>query len=158
MKRHNLLKIAAIFLLGGLFSTGAAAQGTKKMTREETVIIKKEKEGGKTIVEVKDGSVYVNGEAVVTINDGDGTRVYKKIIIEDGDAGDDDKPRLRSFGGGGFNGFGDGGNRTEDMPATTPSRRAMLGVMTDPKSVKVGALVKGITPGSPAEEGRPSGR
>ncbi len=136
----KLLKPAALLLMGSLVGAGAFAQpGAKNMTKEETVIIKKEKSDGKTVIEIRDGSVYVNGEAVVTVHDADAAKVHKKIIIESRNSDDAGASEFRSFGG------------DDDMPAPVPSRRAMLGVMTDPWSEKVGALVKGVNPGSPAE-------
>jgi serine protease Do len=146
--RHILLKPAALLLLGGLCSISSFAQNgskSKNITKDETVIIKRDKSDGKTVIEIKDGSVYVNGEAVVTVYDADAAKVHKKIIIEDGDGGGGGKgSRSHSFS------FGDDGD-FRDMPAPGAPRRAMLGVMTDPKSDKVGALVKDVTPGSPAE-------
>ena len=148
--QHSLLKPAALLMLGAFFATGAAAQGEpgnnrhKSATKDETVILKEDRHGGRTVIEIKDGSVYVNGEAVVTVHDADAAKVHKKIIIEDEDgAGDAGRNHGRAFS------FRDG--RHEDGPAPGASRRAMLGVMTDPKSDKIGALVKDVTPGSAAE-------
>lgn len=150
--QHNLLKPAALLLLGSLCSLGASAQmdhgntktKSKTVTKDETVIIRKDRKDGKTVVEVKDGTVYVNGEAVVTVHHADAARVHKKVIIEDGNG---DSPRVEAFS------FGDRGDEMgfKDMPAPRSTRRAMLGVLTDPKSDKVGAVVKDVTPGSAAE-------
>ncbi len=144
--RHILLKPAALILLGSLCSTGAFAQ-KGNVTKDETVVIKKERTGGKTVIEIKDGTVFVNGEAVVTVHDADAAKVHKKVIIEDG-SGPGGRAGIQAFG---FNGRDDYDDDFRDMPAAPASRRAMLGVMTDPKSDKVGAVVKGVTPGSPAE-------
>jgi serine protease Do len=142
--RHILLKPAAFLLLGSLCSTAAFAQNnsrSKTITKEETVIIKKGRTDGRTVVEVKDGTVYVNGDAIITVHDAD-ANVHKKVIIED--AGKD--PRGDAFD------FGFNNDDFKDMPAPNGQRKAMLGVMTDPRSNKNGAVVKDVTPGSPAEE------
>jgi predicted metalloprotease with PDZ domain len=146
--RNNLLKPAALLLAAALCSTPGFAQkgGSKSFTKDETVIIKKDKGDGRTVIEIKDGSVYVNGEAVVTVKDGDVADVRKKIIIEDGDGSGRDR-RVEAYG---FDRDFEGDFR--DMPAPRAPRRAMLGVLTDPKSDQVGAMIKDITPGSPAEE------
>jgi serine protease Do len=138
----NLLKPAALLLLGGLCSASAFAQNNatqSKRFKDETIVIRKDRKDGRTVVEIKDGKVYVNGDPVVTIQDGDGANVHKKVIIEDGGG----KPQDEAFH------FDDEGGGFPDMPG---SRHAMLGVMTDPKSGKAGAMVKGVTPGSAAED------
>jgi C-terminal processing protease CtpA/Prc len=143
--RHILLKPAALLLFGSLCSTAAFAQNNSKsktITKDETVIIRKDKKDGRTVVEIKDGTVYVHGDPIVTVHDGDATKVHKKVIIEDGSG----SPRAEAFD------FGFDSKDLQDMPAPNGRRKAMLGVMTDPKSDKNGAVVKDVTPGSPAEE------
>jgi C-terminal processing protease CtpA/Prc len=144
--RHILLKPAALLLFGSLCSTAAFAQNNSKsktITKDETVIIRKDRKDGRTVVEIKDGTVYVNGDPVVTVHDGDAAKVHKKVIIEDGPGG---SARAEAFD------FGFDNKDFQDMPAPNGQRKAMLGVMTDPKSAKNGAVVKDVTPGSPAEE------
>jgi serine protease Do len=74
---------------------------------------------------------------VVTVHDADAAKVYKKIIIEDGNGEEELRP---------FHPFGNGN------PMQQGARKAMLGVLTDPSSQKAGALVKEVTPGSAAEK------
>jgi serine protease Do len=102
--------------------------GTKK---EETIIIKKKGgDGPQTVVEIKDGDVYVNGEKVAGSDDRD---VRKKIIIDsDGDVGNAHP----------FN-F-DSGPLGSDRP--------MLGVMTNPQKSANGAFIEEVTSGSAASD------
>lgn len=142
--RHILLKPAALLLLGSLCSTAAFAQNNAKnrtITKDETVIIKKDRKDGRTVVEVKDGMVYVNGDPLISVHDAEGANVHKKVIIEDGGGS-----RSEAFD------FGFDNRDFKDMPAPNGQRKAMLGVMTDPRAKKNGALVRNVSPGSPAEE------
>jgi S1-C subfamily serine protease len=101
-------------------------------TEKETLVIRN---NGQTVVEIKNGKVYVNGDEVASTGETAKGNVNKKIIIENGDG---DMP---AFGNGDF--FGD----------KTPGRhRAMLGVLTDPKAKDNGAYVKRVTPGSAADK------
>lgn len=153
---HKTKIMAAVAVVLSLCSGMASAQSQHNRkegtTKDETVIIRKEKGNGRTVLEIKDGTVYLNGEALVTIHDADAARVHKKIIIENGNGGGDeaDEHRGRVFN---FRDEGDEGDHDANRgPGDRPSRRrAMLGVMTDPKSERVGALVKTVQPGSAAE-------
>jgi serine protease Do len=141
----NLLKPAVFLLACGLGSTAVYAQSgksnaEKNITKEETVIIKKEGGDGKTIIEIKNGNVYVNGEAVVSVEDANAGKVRKKVIIENGDINGSDLRPFSFF------------NNDDDEPAFGGPRKAMLGVLTDPTSGKTGALIKDVTPGSAAEK------
>ena len=100
--------------------------GTKK---EETIIIKKKGvDGPQTVVEIKDGNVYVNGEKVASTGD---NHTRKKIIIDsDGDIGNAPSFNFRSFG--------------DDKP--------MLGVMTNPQKSVNGAFIEDVTSGSAASD------
>lgn len=136
MRRH-MLKTAALLMFGCLLSFSSFAQSAKKSTgktivKDETVVIKNSDGSGRTVVEIRDGNIYVNGRSIMSVRDDDAARVHKKIIIENGEAGDhaDIYPDL---------------NRTAGAP------RALLGVMTDPNSDEAGALVKSVRPGSAAE-------
>ncbi len=135
---RNALKPAALLLLCSLGVAPVFAQSGKEAkkntSKQETVVIKKGPGEGTTIIEIKDGTVYVNGEAIVTVHDAEAANIHKKVIIEDGKDGD-----IKSF-------YFDNGDNTHGQ------RKAMLGVMTDPTSEKVGALVKDVTPGSAAEK------
>ena len=126
--RHTMFKPAALLLLGSLCTmTSFAQKSTNKSTREETVILKRDKNSDRTVVEVRDGSVFVNGEEVVTVHDGNAKNIRKKVIIEDGDSRG---PRVQAYS---FNDDED----FRDMPAPRAPRRAMLGVLTDPTADKV---------------------
>jgi serine protease Do len=141
MRRH-LLTPAALLLLGCFLSFSSFAQSAKQKTgkgivKDETVIIKNPPEGGRTVVEIRNGDIYVNGRSIMSVRDEDATRVHKKIIIENG--GDDSAPRRWNdeF----YPGFG----------GTDREPRAMLGVMTEPHGEAKGAVISSISPGSPAE-------
>src|ERR1044071_9127047 len=127
--RHNLLKPAALMLIGSLCSIPAFAQSNKStkqeksVTKDETVVIKQDKGDDKTVIEIKDGSIYVNGEAVVTVRDADAANIHKKIIIENGGSSRGKRPHVEAFSFGGVD------ENFRDMPAPPNPRRAMLGVM-----------------------------
>jgi serine protease Do len=109
-----------------------AQQKDKSNTKkEETIIIKKKGgDGPQTVVEIKDGDVYVNGEKVAGIGD---KATRKKIIIDsDGDVAD--APAFN------FNGRSLG----DDRP--------MLGVMTNPQKSTNGAFIEEVTSGSAASD------
>lgn len=139
-------KVFLSLVAAGLLLTPAAfAQSGKEhrsSSKEETVVIKRN--SPKTVIEIKNGKVYVNGDAVVTINDKDADQISKKIIIEnDGKGGD----------GGSANSMGESFEFPQfDMNDAPAAKRPMLGVLTDPKAEGKGALVKEVTPGSPAEK------
>lgn len=98
--------------------------------KEETVVIKKNNSGSpQTVVEIKNGEVYINGELVGST---DNKTSYKKIIID----GNADMP---------------------DFKFTSPwnsgkMNKAMLGVMSAPDNTSDGAAIQQVTPGSPAKK------
>lgn len=107
-------------------------QHNSSATEKETLVIRN---NGQTVVEIKNGKVYVNGNEVASTGETAKGNVNKKIIIENGDG---DMP---AFGNSDF--FSD----------KAPGRhRAMLGVLTDPKAKDKGAYVKRVTPGSAADK------
>lgn len=116
--------------------TGYAQNGTRNdgrsITKEETIVIKNGT-AGKTVVEVKDGNIYVNGDKVATVQDAASGKVHKKIVIE---GGGEDHDRTMPF-------FGDEG------PDRQP-RRAMLGVSTEAQEGSRGAAVREVVPNSAA--------
>ncbi|MBS1584268.1 MAG: PDZ domain-containing protein [Bacteroidetes bacterium] len=107
-------------------------QHNSSTTEKETLVIRN---NGQTVVEIKNGKVYVNGDEVASANEAAKGNVNKKIIIENGD-GD-----MSAFGNGDF--FGD---------KAPGGHRGMLGVLTDPKAKEKGAYVKRVTPGSAADK------
>lgn len=102
--------------------------------KSETVVIRKDG-SDKTVIEIRDGGIFVNGDEVASLKDGDDRNLNKKIVIENG--------RGRRDGDWPAN---DDDDRIESEP------RAALGVYTDPSSREHGALLKGIMPGSAAEK------
>ena len=145
MKQYLFAALSVATVLSAYELQAQTRVETKKdISKEETVIIKRDGDAN-TVIEIKNGSVYVNGDPVVTVKDGDATKVRKKIIIENG-----------SGGNGNEHGFTFSPPFTDaDGPedeAAAPPRKAMLGVMTDPKDELGGALVKEVSPGSPAEQ------
>ncbi|MBS1614543.1 MAG: PDZ domain-containing protein [Bacteroidetes bacterium] len=141
-----LQKPAALLMLGCFLSLPTFAQSTKKtpqriITKDETVIIKNPDAGGRTVVEIKNGIVYVNGRSIMSVRDADATRVHKKIIIENGPGtqhapdenwNDDARPDF------------------PDMPGAAIAPPAELGVMTEDATGRQGVMVKEVLPGSAA--------
>lgn len=108
---------------------------TPKQKKEETVIIKKDGNNPQTVIEVKDGDVFVNGEKVASSNVSQG---YKKIIIDN----NSDMPETNVF---------EEENRFGDAPAV--NRKAMLGVFTaQADENEKGATVQRVMPNSAAEK------
>jgi len=143
---HKSIQIAALMALDLLGTTAVFAQnGTphKEVNKQETVVIRKDSRNNTTVVEIKNGTIYVNGDPVMSVQDAESDRVHKKVIIADREA--NEAPMAP----------GNGWNNEESMDAPTPPdghRKAMLGVMTDARSQKVGAVIKDVNPGSAAEK------
>lgn len=133
MRHNTLLLMALAGCLAGLPAFGQSGSKSEKssVTKEETVVIRNGA-AGKTVIEVKDGNIYVNGDVVATVKDAASGKVHKKIVVE-GAGGDGEET---------FSYFGDGDDR--------PGRRAMLGVMTGPDESRKGAIVREVTPNSAA--------
>lgn len=134
---------------------GAQTGASRKTVRKEETVILQGGQDGRTVIEIRDGAVYVNGEKVVSVADGDAATVRKKIIIENGSGGTGlvqgfsggpaDMEMLQQFFDHNFNNdFGGEG------PAD--SRKAMLGVTTEKSPDGKGAVVRRIEPGSAAEK------
>jgi serine protease Do len=139
MKRYSILLAALAVCLGG----PAFAQSKQKIKpvrktiqkQEETIVIKKDDNSPQTIVEIKKGGVYINGEKVAESNTG--PNVHKKIIIDNSvDAPlPPDVPDANVYG---------------DMPAS--ERKAMLGVYTGKAEDVNGAEIQRIMPNSGADK------
>ncbi len=128
---------AALLMSACLMGTPSYAQKPgndpgKTITKDETVIIRNDDDNGKTIVEIKNGNIYVNGRLMMSVRDDDATRVHKKIIIENDDADDDRGPHANA------------------MIPPFP-KQAKLGVMARDGRNESGALVAQVAPGSAAE-------
>lgn len=129
--------IGTLALAGLAQGNAALAQQPKErkeIRKDEKIVIKKE-DGKKTVIEIKNGDIWIDGEKVASMEDG--KSVNSKIVIEGNGTEADRMPPLEEF-------FGQG----RDMPA--PPRKAMLGVMTNPQKSKEGAFVQEVTPNSPA--------
>lgn len=103
------------------------AQQDSRTYEKETMLIR---QSGKTVVEIQQGKVYVNGELVADANDHNADNVNKKIIIE---SNNKEAPAF----------FGDSG--------PGKGNRAMLGVLTDPRAKEKGAYIQRVTPNSAAD-------
>jgi len=122
-----------LFTSIGFTAFAQDSKGVKEHSqKEETIIIKKSNSDPQTIIEIKNGNVYVNDEKVATINDHNAGKFEKKIIIDN----NNDHPQP----------FSD-----YDMKENAP-RKAMLGVLTDPNTSQNGAVIKRVSPNSPAEK------
>lgn len=141
-----LQKPAALLMFGCFLSLTAFAQSAKKtpqkiITKDETVIIKSPDAGGRTVVEIKDGIVYVNGRSIMSVRDADATRVHKKIIVENG-------PITQHAPAENWN--DDPSFDFPDMPGSAMAPPAELGVMTADATGRQGVVVKEVLPGSAA--------
>lgn len=118
-------------------TAGAQTRNTNPgstVKKQETVVIRKDG-ANKTVIEIRDGAVFVNGDEVASLKDGNDRNLHKKIVIENG-AG----PAA-----------GDWPFQSKEDGMDEGGQRAALGVYTDPSSRKQGALLKNINPGSAAE-------
>lgn len=142
---HQIIKPAALLLACSLSAAATFAQpgkdkGEKTITKDETIVIRGDKASGKTVVEIRDGKVYVNGDVIVSVDDAGMANIRKKVIIENGSGGEPGSMRFFNF------------DDKDNSRADRGPRKAMLGVQTDPQSRRVGALVKEVVPGSAAEK------
>lgn len=128
---HQLITPAALLLACSLAMSPAMAQDKDAPVRKEkkeTVIINQSTKNGKTVVEIKDGAVFVNGDKIADVET-DEKGVTRKVIIT--------------------NGSGPNFHFDDDMPKPP---KAMLGVMIEPESARKGALLRDVSPNSAAEK------
>ena len=106
--------------------------GFAQSQKEETIILKQEPSHPQTVIEIRDGRVWVNGTEVAGAGDLNNNNFRKKIIID----GQGDMPAIR------------------DMGPVSPLRpKALLGVMTAAAGAgNTGARVERVSEGSPAEQ------
>ncbi|MEO6831068.1 MAG: PDZ domain-containing protein [Chitinophagaceae bacterium] len=135
MKWMAVLSLSCLFLSNSLFAQKSNKSQKKEITKDETVVLKNDGSKSRTVIEIKDGKVYVNGEAVVSIQDANSGNVHKKIIIENGKG--DDAPQAFNF--------------NNDAPFGQQGG-AQLGVLTEQKTNKRGAFIKQVQPSSAAEK------
>lgn len=107
--------------------------------KEETVIIKNDDNSPQTVIEIKNGNVYINGENVADINSTRSGSFSKKIIIDRNENMQDEagRPQMQE-------------NFFRDEPS---SGKAMLGVYTarDSRDSK-GAEIERVMPNSGADK------
>jgi S1-C subfamily serine protease len=129
MQRHSILLLLLCF--GILPATAQTKQKTKTIQKEETVVIR-QKDNDETVVEIRDGDVYVNGERVATTGD---KNMHKKVVVRSGNG-------TSSY------------VMEEDAPASTGSSgKAMLGVYAAPaENGKSGAIIERVMSGSAADD------
>lgn len=122
------LWITTLACAGMLQGNAVQAQEPKRQrsTGEEKVVIRKDP-GQQTIIEIREGSVWIDGEKMSSPEDKTSS-VQRKIIIENSPGG---------FGGKGW------------QASATP-RKVMLGVITNPSRSQDGAYVERVSPNSPA--------
>jgi membrane-associated protease RseP (regulator of RpoE activity) len=132
MQRKLIIAALAALLLP-VMPDIAKAQSTGKSESQETIVLKQEND--RTVIEIRNGNVYVNGDKMASVEDSRTGNRRKRIIIENGAGG-----RL--------------GESMDHGSVVTAGKRAMLGVLTDPRDDKGGALITEVTPNSPAAEAR----
>jgi S1-C subfamily serine protease len=128
MRQKILIPVLATLLLQ-VMPEAAKAQRTRRAGSDETIVLKPG--GDRTVIEIRNGNVYVNGDIMASVDDGRAGNVRKRIIIENGDNKGLESER----------------NEIDNAPAP---KRAMLGVRTDARDETDGALVIDVTPNSPA--------
>jgi len=136
MQRNIFLAVlmGTTFLTSPAFSQSRSGSNpTKSTTSEETIILKQNQP--RTEIEIRNGNVYINGDKIATVRDGDEANVHKRIIIEN-----------NGTNGYSLHGF-NGNDEKQEMP-----HRAILGVLTDGKSKDGGARILEVNAHSPAEE------
>lgn len=125
-------------------SPGASAKD--KMGEYDEIIIKnKSNKGGKVTVEIKDGDILVDGKKLDQYNNPDITVFRRNITPMNGNNFSFDNGPSR----GEIQLFNNDENEGEELPIT--GNKAVLGVITE-KNTAVGATVKSVAPGSPAEK------
>lgn len=124
------IALAMSFSLPLANAQNAKATKDKSVKSEETIVIDKAK--GRTIIEIKDGDVIINGDKVARTDAGNNLR--KKIIIHN-DGYEGDMPLFI------------------DKELNEPGKKAMLGVFTKPSDKQsVGAEIDRVMPGSAADK------
>jgi serine protease Do len=110
--------------------------------QQETIILQDNKNNSSTTIEIKDGSIFVDGKKVSSTSDKTKSlKIVKKN--NSNNKGKLDESQIQEFN------FPD---IDMSMDAPTPMRKAMLGVSTKNSDNENGALVETVTPKSPAEK------
>lgn len=137
MKQYFLLSILSIW---GFTSQSVFAQKEKNSKTErsgqETIVIEQDGNNDKTVFEIKDGKVYLDGNMIKDFEPG----IELKII----------KKNSRGSGGGDKEVFS---MEIPDMSDKdyNETKKAFLGVGSAPTMENDGVIVESVTPGSPAD-------
>lgn len=123
------------------------APAKDKMGEYDEIVIKnKSNKGGKVTVEIKDGDILLDGQKMDQYNNPDISVFRRRITPMNGNNFSFDNGSSRNeiqlFGG-------EGDDEGEELPIT--GNKAVLGVITE-KTTAVGATVKSVAPGSPADK------
>ncbi|MBC9911271.1 PDZ domain-containing protein [Chitinophaga varians] len=126
-------------------SPGASAKD--KMGEYDEIVIKnKSNKGGKVIVEIKDGDILLDGQKMDQYSNPDISVFRRRITPMNGNNFSFDngssRDEIQLFGS-------EGDDEGEELPIT--GNKAVLGVITE-KTTAVGATVKSVAPGSPADK------
>ncbi|NML36484.1 PDZ domain-containing protein [Chitinophaga sp. G-6-1-13] len=125
-------------------SPGASAKD--KMGEYDEIVIKnKSNKGGKVTVEIKDGDILLDGQKMDQYNNPDISIFRRRITPMNGNNFSFDNGSSRDE----IHLFNADGDEGEELPIT--GNKAVLGVITE-KNTAVGATVKSVAPGSPAEK------
>ncbi len=131
MRKIIVVAVALLGVYGVAMAQAPKAQQKSKSTQKKTVIVKKDG-GNQTVVEIKNGDVFVNGEKIADAKDRTNGS-YQKVIIDNNGPGEAPEPSMP---------------RRFDDRRTMP-RKAMLGVFTK-NSEANGAEIADIAPNSGA--------
>ncbi|WP_343744487.1 PDZ domain-containing protein [Chitinophaga sp.] len=125
-------------------SPGASAKD--KMGEYDEIVIKnKSNKGGKVTVEIKDGSILLDGQKMDQYNNPDISVFRRRITPMNGNNFSFDNGSSRDE----IQLFNNDEDEGEGLPIT--GNKAVLGVITE-KTTAVGATVKSVAPGSPADK------
>lgn len=147
----NVLRNFTLAGFGCLAISVASAQNRNapakdKMGEYDEIVIKnKSNKGGKVTVEIKDGDILIDGKKMDEYNSPDISVFRRSITPINGNNFSFDGPsgNIQLFNSDGDDEEG------ENLPIT--GNKAVLGVITE-KTTAVGATVKTVAPGSPAEK------
>lgn len=112
--------------------TAKKAPQKPAIKKEETIVLNQPGHKAKTIVEIIDNNLYINGDLVTNLKDSKGNR---RIVINNN--GSNEQMLSKE-------GF-------DSMLSQFTSRRVMLGVYADDYGVDGGAEITGIMPNTPAQ-------
>lgn len=130
-----------------VFFTCFHMQNSVAQSRAQENIVIQDSDGSNTkkvVIEIKDGSVFIDGKKVSSNINGKNLKIIKEFKKGLTDPGTDVEINIPNVDG--LQGF-----RMQSPDQGGTANRAMLGVVTAPSDAATGALIKEVTPQSAAE-------